>query len=348
MSFLIETQRRFAESMLQLPPAVLRKVAGEEIRSPEGYVLDPQIQVILRLAEVLGHSEWSHQGVHKARRSMEFSSQILTARPRGSVAIHDEMLRVSGGIVRVRIYKPESATGPLPVIVYYHGGGFVLGSLLSHNGECMAMALGANALVVAVDYRLAPEFPFPTAADDAVAAYLWIADRAASLGGDPKRMAVAGDSAGGNLAAVVSRDLREHAQRPVFQLLIYPAVDFTRSMPSHQYFKSGFFLTKATMDWFLNNYMGRSTDWTHPRASPLLANDHRGLPPALVLTGGFDPLRDEGRAYAEALDGAGVKVEHRCYEGMVHGFFSMTSGVHVAHQALQDSIVALRSALGTA
>lgn len=348
MSFFIETQRRFAEGLLRLPAPAVRALAGKEIRSPEGYLLDPQVQVILRLSDALGHSEWAPLGPQKARLAMDASCQILCPRPEGVLSVHDEWLRVSGGVVRVRIYQPQGQTGPLPVIVFYHGGGFVLGSLLSHDGECRAIALGVNALVIAVDYRLAPEHPFPTAIDDGVAAYLWAVERAPSFGGDIQRIAVAGDSAGGNLAAVVARDLRDHPQRPIFQLLIYPAVDFTRSMPSHQYFKTGFFLSKQSIDWFLNSYMGRSTEWTHPRASPLLAGHHAGLPPALVLTAGFDPLRDEGRAYAEALRAAGGVAEHRCYEGLVHGFFSMTSGVHAAKVALDESISALRAALGTA
>lgn len=351
MSFLIEAQRRVAKSLSRLPPGTLRALAGKEIRSPEGFLLDPQVQVILRLSEALGHSDWSRLGVHRARRSMDASSRILRARPEGALDVHDRWIRSNGGVVRVRVYRPrgaETAGAALPVVVFYHGGGFVLGGLSSHDGECRAIALGVNAVVVAVDYRLAPEHPFPTAVDDGVAAYLWAAENAASLGGDPARIAVAGDSAGGNIAAVVSRDLRDHERRPVFQCLVYPAVDFTRAMPSHEHFREGFFLTGKSMDWFLESYMPPGVSWTHPRASPLFADDHAGLPPALVVTAGFDPLRDEGRAYAEALAAAGVRVEHRCYEGMVHGFFSMSDGIPAAGEALRDVIASLRSALYSA
>ncbi len=345
MSFEIEIQRRFSEGMLKVPPRVMRALAGSPVCSPEGFVLDPQVQLIVRLSDKLGHGDWSHQGVRRARRSMEVSSQVLQARPRGGIAVHDEVARVPGGVIRLRVYRPTEATGTLPVIVFYHGGGFVLGSLRSHDGECRAMALGANALVVAVDYRLAPEHKFPVAVDDGAAAYLWAAEKAASLGGDPARMAVAGDSAGGNLAAVVARDMRDHPRKPVFQLLIYPATDMTRSKPSHRYFEKGFFLTKNSIDWFLDAYLHGPEQQTHPRASPLLAGDHGGLAPALVVTAGFDPLRDEGRAYAEALASAGVRAEHRCYEGQVHGFFSMSAGVDAARAALGDMIAALRTAL---
>lgn len=351
MSFLIETQRRLSQNMLRLSPAALRRVAGKPIVSPEGYVLDPQVQIIVRLAETLGHGEWSQLGVHKARRAMEVSSQILQARPEGPLDIHDEVVRVKGGVIRLRVYKPVEAAAKgklLPVVVFYHGGGFVLGSLRSHHGECCALALGAGAIVIAVDYRLAPEHVFPTAVDDGVAAYLWAVDKAQSLGGDRSRMAVAGDSAGGNIAAVVARDLRHHEHKPIFQLLIYPATDFTRSLPSHRYFQSGLFLTKRSTDWFLASYAPDPATWTHPRTSPLLAGNHEGLAPALIVTAGFDPLRDEGDAYAKALREAGVEVEHHCEKGMVHGFFSMTAGIDAARESLERMIASLRKALGTA
>jgi acetyl esterase len=347
MSFLTNVQRRVSRSLTSLSPGTLRAVFGKEVRSPEGYVLDPQVQAIVRMSEVLGHSEWARLGVARARRAMDASSQILQPRPRGALSVHDEVIRVKGGAVRARVYKPAERSGDsaLPVVVFYHGGGFVLGSLRSHDGECRAISLGVGALVIAVDYRLAPEHKFPTAVDDGVAAYLWAAENAASLGGDPQRMAVMGDSAGGNIAAVVARDLREHPRRPVFQLLVYPATDFTRSMPSHRHFEKGFFLTKASIDWFMANYLRGPEDRTHPRGSPLLTEDHVGLPPALVVTAGFDPLRDEGRAYADAMRASGVPVEHRCHEGLVHGFFSMTEGIDAARVALDDMIAALRAAL---
>jgi acetyl esterase len=348
MSFLIELQRSTAKGMLRLPHPVLRALVGREIRSPEGFVLDPQVQAIVRLSQVLGHSEWASLGLEKARRAMTASSQILQARPRGSLSIFEASVPVQGGAIPVRIYRPADqfeSSAPLPVVVYYHGGGFVLGSLRSHDGECRAMALGAGALVVAVDYRLAPEHTFPTAVDDGVAAYLWAVQNAHLYGGDPKKMAVAGDSAGGNIAAVVARDLRHHEHKPVFQLLIYPAVDFTRSLPSHRHFAAGLFLTKSSIDWFMQNYVPDQAHLTHPRASPLLAGDHAGVAPALVVTAGFDPLRDEGDAYAAALRAAGVPTQHRCYEGQVHGFFSMSAGIDSARAAFDEMIASLRAAL---
>lgn len=345
MSLEIELQRRFFRRLAGLPPAVQRAIAGEPVLSPEGFTLDTEVQILLRLSNLLGHSDWSRHGVHKARNLTDATSAILQARPEGALSIHDEVIRVKGGVVRARVYRDEAATGPLPVIVYYHGGGFVIGSIRSHDGECRAMALRTGAMVLSIDYRLAPESPFPAAVDDGTAAYLWAVEHVAALGGDPSRMLVAGDSAGGNIAAVVALDLRGHAHRPFFQCLIYPATDFTRSMPSHQYFKDGYFLTKKSMDWFLGNYLPPGADPTHPRASPLFEKQLSGLPPALVVTAGFDPLRDEGRAYADALRAAGVPTEYRCHEGLIHGFFSMSAGPTAAGVAFDEIVASLRAAV---
>jgi acetyl esterase len=346
MAFLIEAQRRFTQSLPKLPEPALRALAGGPILSPEGFVLDREMQIVVRLSNLFGHGDWSRFTLPKARQFLDATSAILQARPGGEVSVHDEVIRVKGGAVRARVYRDAAATGTLPVIVFYHGGGFVLGSLRSHDGECRALALRTGAMVIAVDYRLAPEHPFPAAVDDGTAAYLWAVDNVASLGGNPDRMAIAGDSAGGNIAAVVALDLRDHPKRPVHQCLVYPATDFTRSSPSHQYFKEGFFLTKKSIDWFLNSYVPAGTDLKHPRASPLYA-DLRGLPPATVITAGFDPLRDEGRAYAEALQKAGVPTEYRCHEGLVHGFFSMSEGIGAARVAFDEMVTSLRAALSS-
>lgn len=348
MSFEIEAQRRFFKTLVKLPPSAIRTLAGRPIFSPEGFALDPEVQIMVKLSNVFGHGDWSRLGVVKARQFLDATSAILQARPDGALSIHDEVLRVKGGVVRARVYRDETASGPLPVIVFYHGGGFALGSLRSHDGECRTMALRTGAVVISVDYRLAPEHPFPAAVDDGTAAYLWAVENAASLGGDPARMAVVGDSAGGNVAAVVARDLRDHPRRPVFQCLIYPATDFTRSMPSHDHFREGFFLTKKSIDWFLDNYVPSGADLRHPRMSPLFGDSHADLPPALVVTAGFDPLRDEGRAYAEALQAAGVQTEYRCCEGLVHGFFSMSEGPRAIRVAFDEILASLRAALSPA
>jgi acetyl esterase len=340
----VEIQRRLAISVVRAPAPVLRAVAGPPRRSPEGYVLDPQIQALLRLNDRMRLTSWSQLGVERGRRLMERSARILAARPAGALSVRDQVIAVDGGSIALRFYMPSARGRPLPILVYYHGGGFVLGSLDSHDGECRALALGAGAIVVSVDYRLAPEHRFPTAVDDGLAALRWIAGNAASFGGDPARIAVGGDSAGGNIAAVVARDARGDSAKIAFQLLIYPAVDFTRSHPSHRHFREGFMLTEESIDWFTDHYLGKR-DRTHHRASPLFADDHAGVPPAMILTAGFDPLRDEAKAYADKLSAAGVAVDYRCYEGLVHGFFNMSAAVDVARRALDDAVSALRRAL---
>jgi acetyl esterase len=342
----VEVQRRLATSLLRAPASVLRALAGPERRSPEGFVLDPQIQVLLRATELLGSADWYTLSLAGARALMDRSSQILTSRPGVPLTLREREIPVEGGSITARIYAREPRTdGSLPVIVYYHGGGFVLGSLESHDGECQALAARVPAIVVAVDYRLAPEHRFPTGVDDALAAFRWVVGNIAALGGDPARIAVAGDSAGGNLAAVVARETRGDAVRPVFQLLIYPGLDMTRSLPSHRHFAEGLLLTERHVAFFVACYLDSEACRRDPRASPLLAGDHAGLPPAFIMTAGFDPLRDEGDAYARALTAAGVPVYHRCYEGMVHGFFGMSGAVDASARALDEAVGGLRRAL---
>ncbi len=197
-------------------------------------------------------------------------------------------------------------------------------------------------MVISVDYRLAPEHKFPAAVDDALAVTQWIASNSATVGADGSRLAVGGDSAGGNLAAVtalLARDLG--GPDLVFQLLLYPATDMTMDHESHTTFATGYRLTRPVMAWSLTNYLRDGTDMVDPRASPILAEDHSNLPPAWVMTAGFDPLRDEGKAYADTLSAAGVDVEYRCYDGMIHGFLGMTGAVDVAREALADAGQAL-------
>jgi acetyl esterase len=246
--------------------------------------------------------------------------------------------------VPIRIYHPRSRRKPRPVLVYFHGGGFVVGSIASYDGVCRALARGADAIVVSVGYRLAPEDRFPAGLDDAIAATRWVIAEGASFGANTRAVAVGGDSAGGNLAAVVAHETRDDTVRPIFQLLVYPAVDLTCSMPSHQLFREGYMLTARGIAWYLANYVNDENEKTNPRASPLFAPDFRGLPPALVLTAGFDPLRDEGRAYAEKLRAAGVETVHRCSEGSIHGFFSFGGVFAGSRRVVHDSARALKSA----
>jgi acetyl esterase len=257
----------------------------------------------------------------------------------------DRRIPGPAGAIPVRIYRPASDR-PLPVVVYFHGGGFVIGDIATHDTVCQRLAVGVPAVVVSVDYRLAPEYPFPAAVEDCDTATEWVAAHAAEFGGDAARLAVAGDSAGGNLAAVVARHARDAGGPPIaFQLLVYPVTDMTRSLPSHLENGTGYLLDTETMTWFLQNYLGGG-DPRQPDASPLLADDLSALPPALVVTAEFDPLRDEGEAYAERLRQVGVPVTTSRYDGMIHAFFGMDRIFDAARRATAETVTALRNGLG--
>jgi acetyl esterase len=237
-------------------------------------------------------------------------------------------LEASGpaGPIPLRLYRGLGTRKdqPLPALIYFHGGGWVIGDLDSHDQACRALANAAGCIVIAVHYRLAPEHKFPAAVQDAIAATRWIADNAASLGIDATRLAVGGDSAGGNLTAVVSMDARDRGGPPlVFQLLIYPSVDMGMDRPSHFRHADQLPLTRSNMRWFVAHYLRGESDKSDWRASPLRARSLASLPPALVVTGAFDPLCDEGEAYAKALANAGVPVTHHCFAGQIHGFLTM-------------------------
>ena len=228
--------------------------------------------------------------------------------------------------VPVRIYWPGPAGRPLPVIVYFHGGGFVLGSIATHDGICRSLAAGTSAIVISADYRLAPEHRYPAAALDAYAVLLWAREHAGPLGGDRARIAVAGDSAGGNLAAGCCLRARDEGGPPIaFQLLIYPYVDLVSGTGSRSELADGYFLTAAHLRWFCEQYLGRPERAAEPHASPARAGSLAGLPPALVVTAEWDPLRDEGARYADQVKAAGGQAWHCRAEGLFHGFFTMTS-----------------------
>jgi acetyl esterase len=242
-----------------------------------------------------------------------------------------------------------SAGAALPLVAFFHGGGWVLCGLDSHDEACRQLANGTGAIVMSVDYRLAPEHRFPTAAEDAYAATRWLADHGADLGGDPARLAVAGDSAGGNLAASVALMARDRGGPAlVFQLLVYPVLDHSFDTGSYKENATGYFLTVDAMRWFWAQYLGPHGDGSDPYVSPLRAADLSGLPPAHVVTAEFDPLRDEGEAYAARLSAAGVPTEARRYDGAFHGFFSMTAVLDAAAAASAAAHTALRGALHAA
>jgi len=255
--------------------------------------------------------------------------------------VSDTKLLVLDNRIAVRVYRPSSDV--LPALVFFHGGGWTIGDLDTHDVLCRSLAAGARCAVFSVDYRLAPENPFPAAVDDAVAATKYLLSNPGPLKIDASRIAVGGDSAGGNLAAVVALELKKH--NLAFQLLIYPVTDQRCEFDSHSRNGEGYLLTKEGIAFFRGGYLPDPKDWTDWRASPLLAADHRGVAPAYVLTAGFDPLLDEGRAYAEKLSAAGVAVEYREYSDMVHGFILFGGVLDTANAAVAECSTRLRAAL---
>jgi acetyl esterase len=256
--------------------------------------------------------------------------------------IENRTIPSPAGDIPVRIYTP-TGDGPFPVLVFFHGGGWVICNLDTHDSYCRSLANGTPCIVVSVDYRLAPEHKFPAAPEDCYAATQWIAEHAAEFNGDPARLAIGGDSAGGNLTAVISQLARDRGGPALsFQLLIYPATDFTADTLSMKENAEGYFLTADDMAWFTNHYLNSEEEKRNPLASPLLAADLSNLPPALVITAEYDPLRDEGEIYGQKLKEAGVPVTITRYEGMIHGFVGMP--FDKGKQAMAEACAALRGA----
>ncbi|CAI9416552.1 alpha/beta hydrolase [Nocardioides sp. T2.26MG-1] len=298
--------------------------------------VDPQIAALLEFIASVEAKPMSEGTPAEARHG--FRTLAVDLRDPAAVpdvaSVEDTTVAGAEDDLPARVYRP-AVEGPLPTIVLLHGGGFVLGDLDTHDVTARILANGCSAVVVSVDYRLAPEHPFPAPVDDAVAATQYVADHLARLGGDD-RLAVAGDSAGGNLSAVVAQAFRDEGRPLAGQLLIYPVTDMTGAYPSHAENAEGLFLDLATMAWFQRQYTGDRTDLSDPRLSPLLGDLH-GVAPAVVVVAEYDPLRDDGLAYAEALAAAGVPVEVRTFPGLVHGFVDMGRHSVAAQQALDET-----------
>jgi acetyl esterase len=300
--------------------------------------LHPEARALLEMMDAQGAPPLDTQDPVEARNARLEPMKLLGGQP-------DEIGRVENlfapgptGDIPLRLYANDHG-GLRPALVFFHGGGFVFGNLDTHDAVCRALAKESGAVVVAVDYRLAPEHKFPAAVDDSYAATVWIAANAERLGIDAQRIAVGGDSAGGNLATVVAMRCRD-AGGPTLaaQVLLYPVTDVsTFDTGSHRELGEGYFLTRASMEWFTGHYLASTDHKRHPEASPLLAPNLSGLPPALVITAEFDPLRDEGEAYAKRLQQAGVPVTVTRYPGMIHGFVSMRGVLSGGRQAIREA-----------
>ena len=310
--------------------------------------LDPQAQAVLDSMPVGDLPDLSTIPPELMRQA--FSSLGPEAPVEEVASVEDRAIPGAQGTTPVRIYQPAGVAadaGPLAVLVYFHGGGFVLCDLDTHDGTCRALANAAGCVVVSVDYRLAPEHPFPAAPEDCYSATRWVADNAASIGADPTRVAVGGDSAGGNLAAAVTLMARERSGPAlVHQLLIYPVMDHNFDTTSYGDNAEGYFLTRDMMKWFWGHYLEKQDDGRNELASPLRADDLASLPPATVMTAEFDPLRDEGEAYAARLSAAGVATELTRYDGLFHGFFGMSAAIDKAREAVDRAASDLRRSFG--
>jgi acetyl esterase len=285
--------------------------------------LDQQSQALLDQMRQMGFPDPTTQPVELTRRALAAMRPDLTAARSGLAGVTDQTIPGPAGPIRVRMYKPRlQQEHPLPVLVFFHGGGWVLGDLDSADGLCCTLTRQAACLTISVDYRLAPEHRYPAAVEDCDAATRWVAANASALGGDTSRLIVAGDSAGGNLAAVCAlRARRRPGPNIALQVLIYPVTMLAEPQyPSRSRLAEGYFLTRAALDWFTNHYIPDAAQRHQPDASPLLAQSLQGLPPALVLTAEYDPLIDEGEAYALRLLTAGVPLRARRFLGTIHGF----------------------------
>lgn len=313
--------------------------------------LDPQVATLLQMQAAANPPPMETLPPEAVREGFKAQSAMLAATPEPMERIENIAIPGDDGELHLRLYYPTRTAGSdsdlLPLTVYYHGGGWVICDLDTHDDLCRSLAAESGSLVISVDYRLAPEHPYPAAVDDAWAALLWIAENAASIGGDYERIAVAGDSAGGNLAAVTALMARNQGGPEIaLQLLFYPVTDiYDLNRPSHQQFADGYGLTRAAMEWFRELYLPAGQDPKDPHVSPLYATDLAGLPPAVVITAEADVLRDEGVAYAKALQDAGNHVEFKQFPGMVHGFVSMAGVVTAGMTARKEAGASLRKFL---
>jgi acetyl esterase len=328
-----------AKSLLALPERIQRRLAGRPVVL-DGQPLATETQLLLRLQRVAREPAVESLPIPEGRRALLKQSVLVGGKqPVGKV--RDET--VAG--LPARFYEPTGAPDIGPMLVFFHGGGWIYGDLDSHDAVCRVLAERAGVRVLALDYTLSPEVVFPAAYDECLRAYAEIVGRAGDWGADRDRLAVGGDSAGGNLATVVAIEAARQGWPCAFQLLVYPLTDATGAAQSRQTFARGFYLTDEFIALARDTYSPDAQTWTDPRVSPLYADLPAGLAPALVVTAGFDPLRDEGEAYVEKLKAAGVQARLIRFPGMIHGFFNMVGVGRTARSAVDEIADALRAAL---
>jgi acetyl esterase len=305
--------------------------------------LHPQAQALLEQMKQMGFVYSPEMTVDRAREALQMMI-AMRGTPEPVASLEDRLIPGPAGDIPIRIYSPQG-NGPFPVLVFFHTGGWQGGNLDSQDPLCRRLTNVVGCIVVSVDYRLAPEHPFPAGLQDSYAATQWVASHTSEFQGDHSRIAVGGDSSGANLAAVIALMARDQGgPKLAFQLMMFPSTDFRLNTPSMEEYAHGYNVTLPMMVWIRNNYLPNPEDWTNPLASPFLASDLSGLPPALIITAEYDPLRDEGEAYGERLKESGVSLKVSRYDGMIHDFPDLFE--EPGKQALAEIASALRAAFG--
>ncbi len=339
-------QAKLADILCKIPEGVFNLLyLGRRVKK-DGQILNAKAQFLCKIVDKQT-PPIDEETVEHAREQIETLGVTFAGDFVDLPHVEDFTIPGPDGDIPVRLYKPQQSdeNNPIPVLIGYHGGGFIRGSIKSHDGMFRRLAKFGNFAVLSVEYRLAPEHKFPAAVDDAYAALRWVQENGLSKGLDTNNIAVGGDSSGGNLAAVAAQDAKRNGTpQPKFQLLIYPTTDSHFTANSHKLFANGFFLTEERMHWYRGHYLNTPEDMNDLRASPSISEDLEGLAPTLILTAGFDPLRDEAEEYAAALKEAGVPMGVIRYEGMVHGFMSLSGLFEDADKALKTAATAVASA----
>lgn len=307
------------------------------------FSIDETVARLLAQADKANMPDLKALPLDEARAQYTFNAKLMGGPKIEVGSVRNLAIHVDGRTIPVRVYLPD-APGPVPALVYLHGGGWVVGNLDSHDNLCRSLTAQSQCAVVSVDYRLAPEHKFPSALEDASAAFAWVKQHGADWGIDTRSTAIGGDSAGGSLAAVVSY-LSAPESAPDLLVLFYPSTDMTMSCPSIRELATGYRLTEDLIRWFVDQYLGDPSQQLNPNASPILIQDLQQMPDTFVITAGFDPLRDEGKAFADKLSAAGIRVAHHCYEGMIHGFMNMSGVLPQARAAVSQAAAALRNTL---